>query len=365
ITGNVFVVVAIAVEKNLRNVANYLIASLAVADLLVAVLVMPIAAVNDVTHKWYLGSIVCDLWTSLDVICCTASILHLVAISMDRYWVVTQIDYVCHRPARRILIMIALSWTVAIVISTPPLFGWKHPSSDPNHTGTCLISQDVSFMVFSTLGAFYLPLILMMVIYYKVFRAAKSRIRKQTFRRNEKKNSKVVIKNVHAKVLDTDSMTKKNEGQDNDPNFSIAVDKKNKNNKMNKNVNNDSLNETNDENTSSSSHSHRNVNLNLTPEQKAKEKLEQKRERKAARTLAIVTGTFIFCWLPFFILATVKPFCSDITCNIPNQVIGVIGWLGYVNSLLNPVIYTVFNPDFRTAFKKLLFRRCFHCSNLS
>ena len=80
-----------------------------------------------------------------------------------------------------------------------------------------------------------------------------------------------------------------------------------------------------------------------------------RRERKAARTLAVITGTFVVCWLPFFVLATVRPFCgSRCRRSIPPSVVSLIAWLGYVNSLLNPVIYTVFNPDFRRAFRRIL-----------
>ena len=89
-------------------------------------------------------------------------------------------------------------------------------------------------------------------------------------------------------------------------------------------------------------------------ENRTKEKLAQKRERKAARTLAIITGSFICCWLPFFIIAIVRPFCKD-SCDYPPLLLSVINWLGYFNSLLNPIIYTIFNPDFRLAFRKILF----------
>ena len=75
----------ILLERHLQSVANYLILSLAVADLLVACLVMPLGAVYEVTGKWLLGPSLCDMWTSSDVLCCTASILHLVAIATDRY----------------------------------------------------------------------------------------------------------------------------------------------------------------------------------------------------------------------------------------------------------------------------------------
>lgn len=84
ITGNVFVIAAILLERNLQSVANYLILSLAVADLLVAGLVMPLSAVYLVSDEWRMGSELCDMWTSSDVLCCTASILHLVAIALDR-----------------------------------------------------------------------------------------------------------------------------------------------------------------------------------------------------------------------------------------------------------------------------------------
>jgi 5-hydroxytryptamine receptor 1 len=80
----VFVIAAILLERNLQNVANYLILSLAVADLLVACLVMPLAAIYQVSRHWTLGPELCDLWTSCDVLCCTSSILHLVAIALDR-----------------------------------------------------------------------------------------------------------------------------------------------------------------------------------------------------------------------------------------------------------------------------------------
>ncbi|ODM86590.1 5-hydroxytryptamine receptor, partial [Orchesella cincta] len=94
----------------------------------------------------------------------------------------------------------------------------------------------------------------------------------------------------------------------------------------------------------------------VTPVRKTKssrESGESKREKKAAKTLAIITGAFIMCWLPFFIMALVASACKS--CNVSKNLMTLILWLGYFNSTLNPVIYTIFSPEFRLAFKKILF----------
>lgn len=69
--GNFFVIIAILVDKNLQTAANQLVLSLAVADLMVACLVMPLGAYNDLREGWFLGKEICEFWTSADVLCCT------------------------------------------------------------------------------------------------------------------------------------------------------------------------------------------------------------------------------------------------------------------------------------------------------
>lgn len=81
------------------------------------------------------------------------------------------------------------------------------------------------------------------------------------------------------------------------------------------------------------------------------EVIESRRERKAAKTLAIITGVFVMCWLPFFIMAITMPLV-DIKPH--KYLFAVLLWLGYANSMLNPIIYTIFSPDFRKAFKRLI-----------
>ena len=75
----------------------------------------------------------------------------------------------------------------------------------------------------------------------------------------------------------------------------------------------------------------------------SRQKMISKRERRAVRTVVVVTSAFCICWLPFFLFALLSPWCEYFgvpICGIPEYVPVIINWLGYLNSLINPLIYT-------------------------
>lgn len=78
-------------------------------------------------------------------------------------------------------------------------------------------------------------------------------------------------------------------------------------------------------------------------------------ETKAAKTLGIIVGGFVCCWLPFFTMYLVRAFCRN--CINP-LMFSILFWLGYCNSAINPLIYALFSKDFRFAFKRIICR-CF------
>lgn len=384
------------------------------------------------------------MWVCFDVLCCSASILHLVAIAIDRYMAVTKTDYVRTRTAKRIYIMIAIVWLLSIMISIPARFHLNRNYSTEIrrvvYEGICAINDEIGFTVFSTFGAFYLPMFFIIGIYTQIYLVARARIRRQAFRkrlrsqRRLSRHSHPCLCKSPIEDLQSDShldckITKEilypiseekvslnscNNSSDSDSccfnekinNSSLDINSCNQDSTMtsmfvesksednsNSNTkrlldNNKSLNLNHfkkffmkksrimkinvKSNNVSTIHQPKKVQINydislhqhrpsrmMTQSERLeykRQKLEQKRERKAVRTVAIITGCFIICWQPFFIQATLVPFCGG-KCKLPDYLSSFVLWLGYCNSLFNPVIYTIFSPDFRNAFHKILFGR--------
>lgn len=174
VIGNVFVITAIVIERNLRTFGNYLVFSLAIADLTVACLVMPISAINEVTGSWIFGPVLCDFWTCMDVLSCTASILHLVAIALDRYWAVTNVHYITSRTSRSIGLLIGCVWAISAIVSTAPILGWKDENFHKRITEEkqCIISQDMMYQILATCTTFYAPLIVILILYWKIYKVS-------------------------------------------------------------------------------------------------------------------------------------------------------------------------------------------------
>uniref|UniRef100_A0A1B0A8M7 G-protein coupled receptors family 1 profile domain-containing protein n=1 Tax=Glossina pallidipes TaxID=7398 RepID=A0A1B0A8M7_GLOPL len=142
--------------------------SLAVADLLVGIFVMPPAVAVHLIGSWQLGWVLCDIWISLDVLLCTASILSLCAISVDRYLAVTQpLTYSRRRRSKRLaLIMILIVWILALAITCPPMLGWYEPGR--RDLKECRYNQNEGYVIFSAMGSFFIPMAVMIYVYARI-----------------------------------------------------------------------------------------------------------------------------------------------------------------------------------------------------
>lgn len=173
---NVLVLVTILRVRTFHRVPHNLVASMAISDVMVAALVMPLSLVHELNDRqWKLGRVLCQVWISFDVLCCTASIWNVTAIALDRYWSITRhLEYTLKTRKRISNVMIILTWLLSSVISLSPLFGWGETYSEEHME--CQVSQEPSYTIFSTFGAFYLPLCVVLFVYWKIYKAAKFRI---------------------------------------------------------------------------------------------------------------------------------------------------------------------------------------------
>lgn len=400
IVGNSCVIAAVIREKRLQTLANRLVASLAVTDMMVGLLVMPLSAADLIAKRWPFGETLCDLFITLDVLCCTSSILHLVAIALDRLWTITDVTY--NRGSKKhkyfVPCMITGAWLLSLAICLPPFFGWRRTYQQ----GVCMISQDHGYTIYSTVGAFYLPLIVITAIYTRIFMEVRARVRRSTFKKRTDKNNRKYKQDLKSDISTSDLVTQSDtmetiaerdsvhngqtttrditgqNGQTTPTGISINTQCKLQDRENNTKLENNNHLQV-EVTTNSSSPNPQTLTpspslttnstsprllrssmqlllsvplINKRKEKTKADKLAARREKKAFRTLLIITGVFVTCWLPFFIIATLVPFCTS--CHVPDMLIRFVTWLGYFNCMLNPIIYTIFSPDFRMAFKSLL-----------
>uniref|UniRef100_A0A8P0TRG1 5-hydroxytryptamine receptor 1D n=2 Tax=Canis lupus familiaris TaxID=9615 RepID=A0A8P0TRG1_CANLF len=316
---NAFVLTTIFLTRKLHTPANYLIGSLAMTDLLVSILVMPISIAYTTTRTWSFGQILCDIWLSSDITCCTASILHLCVIALDRYWAITDaLEYSKRRTAGRAAVMIATVWVISICISIPPLF-WRQAKAQEEMSDCQVNTSQISYTIYSTCGAFYIPSVLLIILYGRIYVAARNRILNPPSLYGKRFTTAQLITGSAGSSLCSlsPSLQEERSHAAGPPLF------------------------------------FNHVQVKLAEGVLERKRISAARERKATKTLGIILGAFIVCWLPFFVASLVLPICRA-SCWLHPALFDFFTWLGYLNSLINPIIYTVFNEEFRQAFQRVV-----------
>uniref|UniRef100_A0A4W3JBA9 D(1B) dopamine receptor n=1 Tax=Callorhinchus milii TaxID=7868 RepID=A0A4W3JBA9_CALMI len=286
--GNALVCAAVLRFRHFRTkVTNIFIVSLALSDLLVALLVMPWKAVAEVAGYWPFGAF-CDVWIAFDIMCSTASILNLCVISLDRYWAISSPFRYERKMTRRLaFVMIGVTWALSVLISFIPVqLNWhKLNSSSGGGSGTnCDSSLNRTYAISSSLISFYIPVAIMLVTYTRIYRIAQIQIRR------------------------------------------IASLERAAEHQQHQQQHHNSL------------------------------KSSFRKETKVLKTLSVIMGVFVCCWLPFFVVNCLVPFCRRGPSRLPcvgDTTFDVFVWCGWANSTLNPVVYA-FNAEFRKAFSSLL-----------
>ncbi|XP_039626539.1 D(2) dopamine receptor-like [Polypterus senegalus] len=402
--GNVLVCMAVSREKALQTTTNYLIVSLAVADLLVATLVMPWVVYLEVVGEWRFSLIHCDIFVTLDVMMCTASILNLCAISIDRYTAVAMpmLYNTRYSSRRRVTLMIAVVWVLSFAISCPLLFGLNNTAT--RDVAKCSIANP-AFVVYSSIVSFYVPFIITLLVYVQIYVVLRRRRKRVATRRcssgmDPEPHPPIKNKCTHPEDVKLCTLIVKSSNNNLQPNrkkvtlvkeavvhpadsdrIRFLTQPERSRPKITP-IGIHSLSPSPSRPLPSGAILPSTIEAPAVPQllngqhrlkrafelpratatgdeksalkSVAKGKLSQQKEKKATQMLAIVLGVFIICWFPFFITHILRVNCLQ--CYISPELYSIVTWLGYVNSAVNPIIYTTFNVEFRKAFMKIL-----HC----
>ncbi|XP_030638101.1 trace amine-associated receptor 4-like isoform X1 [Chanos chanos] len=280
VCGNLLVIISITHFKQLHSPTNFILRSLAVVDCCLGCFVMPFSMVRSVEGCWYMGENFCKVHSSLDMMLCTTSILHLCLVSIDRYYAICDpLQYSTKVTVFKVISGTIIIWLFSflfcfgVVFSGVNMVGLETFILMTYCEGSCALFFNKEWGIIAPTVSFYIPAAVMTCLYIKIFHVARK----------------------HAKVMSD--------------------------------------------------------RLATVTCSELKNQASEQRERKAAKTLAIVMGVFLLCWLPYFISALIDPFVNFQT---PVVIFDALVWFAYFNSTCNPVIYAFFYPHFRKAFKIII-----------
>nr|XP_021182943.2 5-hydroxytryptamine receptor 2B [Helicoverpa armigera] len=398
--GNILVCLAVCLDKRLQNVTNYFLLSLAIADLLVSLFVMPMGAIPGFLGYWPLGVVWCNVYVTCDVLACSASIMHMCFISIGRYLGIRNPLKSRHHSTKRVVVIkIALVWLLSMFVSSSiTVLGLINRTNIMPTPDLCVINNRL-FWIFGSLVAFYIPMLTMVVSFALTVQLLKRQARLAatpvpggTQRRQCGGYDNGPTQGMRRVGVRSSPDLSPNRNVSRQLTWRITSATRAQRNKVGMSVSHPQLSYMNGCGGTGSSGSRRGRDVaTQTPPSIAAETRRARlrplkltlaapnaltlrflanrkkgrslsanavaNEQKATKVLGLVFFTFVLCWAPFFLLNILFAACP--ACIVPEHVVDICLWLGYVSSTINPIIYTVFNRTFRAAFLRLL--RC-HCT---
>ncbi|XP_006136338.2 trace amine-associated receptor 5 [Pelodiscus sinensis] len=183
VLGNLMVVIAVSHFKTLHTPTNFLLLSLALADFLLGVTVLPFSTIRSVESCWYFGDDFCKLHTFLDTVFCLTSIFHLCFISIDRHYAICNpLLYTTKFTTRVACVYIVIGWGVPMVYTFVFLYtnvlekNLGHFLQDMPCIGQCqlLFNRLWGWLNFPL---FFIPCLIMITLYVKIFIVANRQAR--------------------------------------------------------------------------------------------------------------------------------------------------------------------------------------------
>ncbi|XP_064291518.1 histamine H3 receptor-like isoform X1 [Passer domesticus] len=339
ILGNMLVILAFVMDRNLRHRSNYFFLNLAVSDFAVGVFCMPLYIPYALTGTWHLGRSLCKLWLVMDYLVCTASVFNIVLISYDRFLSVTKA--VSYRAQQGIMSSSAIKmvaiWVLAFLLYCPAILFWEHVA------GHSVVAVDQCYAEFfnnwyfllcaSTLE-FFVPLLLVTYFNVHILHSIQRRQRRGSMQDCEPPRSSSLSWRFCG-LPRPGASSPSSEAED-------SVSSLTRSWRPAVVANGPSRRE------SSSTALKRNFSASFSSGSGSK----LQRDKKIAKSLAIIVCVFAICWAPYSLLMVIRGACQG-KC-IHNSLYEATFWLLWINSSLNPFLYPLCHMRFRMAFLKIL-----------
>ncbi|CAF0730930.1 unnamed protein product [Adineta steineri] len=194
VLGNILVILAFFLDRQIRQPTNYFILSLSVSDFLIGLLSMPLLTIYIYAKEWPLNAIICDIWLSLDYTVCLTSIYTVLFITIDRFCSVKMpAKYRKWRTGKKINIMILITWAVPCLIFFTSTMLYPRVKGVSNmQNGVCDVQWNKNhvFNLSLTIGYFWVTLFVMIILYIFIYGVARNLERKS--RQNARKMSSLV-----------------------------------------------------------------------------------------------------------------------------------------------------------------------------
>ncbi|KAF3860072.1 hypothetical protein F7725_000327 [Dissostichus mawsoni] len=335
ICGNILLIAVVFAHRSLRCTSNCFLVSLFLSDLMVALVVMPPAMLNVLCGSWVLWPAFCPIWLCFDVMCCSASILNLCVISLDRYiFIISPLRYKQRMTPPRALLLVGAAWGLAALASFLPIeMKWHSLGHGSGHLSApgvsssnmssysetlypssyfqlspsgglsfqCRLQVTLPFAFVGSVLTFFLPSSAICFTYCRILLAARRQAKRVAALSHPPHPHPSLGEPFRPPSPGVDGGNAQHDGDD-------------------------------------CSHQEPPVSQNV-PVRKMR-----------YQTVKQTSQGSDYAWLPFFITNMAQAVCE---C-VPLALFDAITWLGYCNSTMNPIIYPLFMRDFKRALGKLL-----------
>ncbi|EGT47667.1 hypothetical protein CAEBREN_29979 [Caenorhabditis brenneri] len=353
VIGNLLVFYVILTKKSLQTSTNHLVLSLTISDLLLGVLILPFAIIQEHSSKWIFGQVGCRLWLSVDVFLSTASIYNLLAISFDRYMAVRQpIKYPIISSTKVVRLMTFLVWFCSLLLAAVLFLHETLNAHDSVPLKECQPTTLPSmYIIFSAMASFIVPAFVMIILNVRIFQTVLHTSRTMTvkskngsLRVHRRKEPIVPVKKLERYET---RLSQEDEGVGSpskeviDPVPVMAVVEKHKNSV--------------DAPAIRSFLTHTVVFGVL--EAKKTNIINHHYTLPVPHGIVVAASFSVgFPFTPIYVLQAYS-ICTVAAGCIPNSLFTTAFWLGYSNSAVNPILYAAFSRDFRIALKRLFFQK--------